>query len=278
MFFILTYLTLLNNIYTKMQIEFSKYQGTGNDFVLIDNRNNLISSNNTSLIEKLCHRRFGIGADGLMLLENENNYDFRMRYFNSDGREASMCGNGGRCIVAFAYHLGIIQDKTRFIAVDGEHEAKVEDSEGHIQISLKMVDVTEIEKKETTFYMNTGSPHYVQFIANHNEFDTYSNGKAIRYNHRFAKEGTNVNFVSFHNKDIQVSTYERGVEDETYSCGTGVVASAISAGFLKNTNRFNIITKGGKLAVCFNKIDNQNINNIWLMGPAAHIFSGSLTI
>lgn len=278
MFFILTYLTLLNNIYTKMQIEFSKYQGTGNDFVLIDNRNNLISPDNTSLIEELCHRRFGIGADGLMLLENEHNYDFRMRYFNSDGKEASMCGNGGRCIVAFAYHLGIIQDRTKFIAVDGEHEAKVEDNEGHIKVNLKMVNVSGIEKNETTFYMNTGSPHYVQFIDDHNEFDTYSNGKAIRYNKRFAKEGTNVNFVSFNNNDLQVSTYERGVEDETYSCGTGVVASAISAGFLKNKNRFNINTKGGKLSVSFNKIDNQNINNIWLMGPATHVFSGSLTV
>ncbi|MPQ47665.1 diaminopimelate epimerase [Marinifilum sp. N1E240] len=261
-----------------MQIEFSKYQGTGNDFVLIDNRNGIISPDNIKLIEQLCHRRFGIGADGLMLLEDAKGYDFRMRYFNSDGKEASMCGNGGRCIVAFAYHLGIIKNETTFIAVDGEHEAKVEDKNNFVQISLKMINVSGIEKIGDSFFMNTGSPHFVQFIQNHDDFDTYSNGKAIRYNDRFAAEGTNVNFVSFKNNEIQVSTYERGVEDETYSCGTGVVASAISAGAIKNSNSFKINTKGGKLAVHFNKIDSQNINDIWLIGPATKVFSGSLNI
>jgi len=261
-----------------MQIEFSKYQGTGNDFVLIDNRNGIISPDNIKLIEQLCHRRFGIGADGLMLLEDAKGYDFRMRYFNSDGKEASMCGNGGRCIVAFAYHLGIIKNETTFIAVDGEHEAKVEDKNDFVQISLKMINVSGIEKIGDSFFMNTGSPHFVKFIQNHDDFDTYSNGKAIRYNDRFATDGTNVNFVSFKNNEIQVSTYERGVEDETYSCGTGVVASAISAGAIKNSNSFKINTKGGKLAVHFNKIDSQNINDIWLIGPATKVFSGSLNI
>ncbi|MCT4602325.1 MAG: diaminopimelate epimerase [Marinifilum sp.] len=261
-----------------MQINFSKYQGTGNDFVLIDNRNNIILPNHKELIAQLCHRRFGIGADGLMLLENAEGYDFRMRYFNSDGGEASMCGNGGRCIVAFAYHLGIIKDKTLFIAVDGEHEALVNDKGNHIQVSLKMIDVSGIEKGGNHYYMNTGSPHYVEFIDSHDNFDTYTNGKAIRYNERFAQEGTNVNFVSFHNEEIQVSTYERGVEDETYSCGTGVVASAIGSGFETNKEHFKIATKGGNLEVKFKQIDSQNISNVWLIGPATKVFSGTVNI
>ncbi|WP_421920151.1 diaminopimelate epimerase [Marinifilum sp.] len=261
-----------------MQIEFYKYQGTGNDFVLIDNRTNIISANNSKIIKHLCHRKFGIGSDGLMLLENAEGYDFRMRYFNSDGGEASMCGNGGRCIVAFAYHLGIINKKARFIAVDGEHEALVKD-EGHfVQVSLKMIDVSGIEKEDHHYYMNTGSPHFIEFIESHENFDTFSRGKAIRYNDRFAKEGTNVNFVSFNNDGIQVSTYERGVENETYSCGTGVVASAISSGLKKSKNYFKILTKGGCLEVKFEIINSQNITNIWLIGPATRVFSGVTSI
>jgi diaminopimelate epimerase len=261
-----------------MQIEFWKYQGTGNDFVLIDNRNNIVSPDNKELIENLCHRRFGIGADGLMLLENAEGYDFRMRYFNSDGGEASMCGNGGRCIVAFAYHLGIISDRTLFIAVDGEHEALVEDEGSFVKVSLKMIDISGIEHEDNHYYMDTGSPHYVEFIDSHENFDTFSRGKAIRYNDRFAKEGTNVNFVSYNKNGIQVSTYERGVENETYSCGTGVVASAISSGFEKGKEHFNIVTKGGNLEVRFEKIDTQNIKNVWLIGPATKVFSGTLNI
>ena len=261
-----------------MQVTFSKYQGTGNDFVIIDNRDNIISPEDRVLIEKLCDRRFGIGADGLMLLEEEEGYDFRMRYFNSDGKEASMCGNGGRCIVAFAYHLGVIKDKTNFIAVDGEHEAEVREEVNSLQVSLKMIDVAGIEKGEDYFYLNTGSPHFVKFIAQHDSFDTFSEGKKIRYNDRFSEEGTNVNFVSFQDDGITVSTYERGVENETYSCGTGVVASAISASFKINNNHFKIKTKGGNLQVSFNKINLDNIEDVWLTGPATHVFNGSLNV
>ncbi|WP_372751975.1 diaminopimelate epimerase [Labilibaculum sp.] len=257
-----------------MKLEFSKYQGTGNDFVLIDNRKGHFNSNNISLIEKLCDRRFGIGADGLMLLENAENYDFRMRYYNSDGKEGSMCGNGGRCIVAFAYHLGVVSQQAKFIAIDGEHEAKIEENTDGIQVSLKMIDVDAVEQGEDFFYLNTGSPHFVRFIPEHKNFDTYAEGKKIRYNNRFAKEGTNVNFVSFQDQKLNVSTYERGVEDETYSCGTGVVASAISASFLRDKNRFKITTKGGKLEVFFTKVNAQQITNIWLIGPATHVFDG----
>ncbi|MDQ1771990.1 diaminopimelate epimerase [Labilibaculum sp. A4] len=260
-----------------MKVEFSKYQGTGNDFVLIDNRNGRIAPDDFSLIEKLCDRRFGIGGDGLMLLENADGFDFRMRYYNSDGKEGSMCGNGGRCIVAFAYHLGLVSEKTKFIAVDGEHEAKITNTEDGIQVSLKMIDVLDIEMGDDFYFLNTGSPHFVRFISNHENFDTFAEGKKIRYNNRFAEKGTNVNFVSFQGQNITVSTYERGVEDETYSCGTGVVASAISAGFKTGSNKFIIKTKGGFLEVHFRKISNKQIEDIWLTGPATHVFNGTLT-
>jgi diaminopimelate epimerase len=261
-----------------MRVEFSKYQGTGNDFVLIDNRNGLIACDNFTLFEKLCDRRFGIGGDGLMLLENEKGFDFRMRYYNSDGKEGSMCGNGGRCIVAFAYDLGLISDTAKFIAVDGEHEAKIIKTDHEIQVSLKMIDVLNIELGDDFYFLNTGSPHFVRFISNHENFDTFTEGKKIRYNNRFAEKGTNVNFVSFQDYDITVSTYERGVEDETYSCGTGVVASAISASFKTNCNQFKIKTKGGDLEVHFKKINDQQIEDIWLIGPAMHVFNGTLKI
>lgn len=261
-----------------MKLEFSKYQGTGNDFILIDNRNGIIAPDNYSLIEQLCDRRFGIGGDGLMLLENAEGYDFRMRYYNSDGKEGSMCGNGGRCIIAFAYHLGVITKQAKFIAVDGEHLAKVDKMENEIQVSLKMIDVLDIELGDDFYFLDTGSPHFVQFISNHENFDTFTEGKKIRYNSRFAEEGTNVNFVSLQGQDITVSTYERGVEDETYSCGTGVVASAISSGFKINSNQFKIKTKGGNLEVHFNKINNNQIKDIWLIGPATYVFNGTIMI
>ncbi len=261
-----------------MNITFSKYQGTGNDFILIDNREQIISPNNFSLFEQVCNRRFGIGADGLMLLENADGYDFRMRYYNSDGKEGSMCGNGGRCIVGFAHQLGIVTDKAKFIAVDGEHDAEVHQNKEELRVSLKMIDVATIEFGKDFFFLDTGSPHLVKFIAEHEQFDTYTKGKEIRYNNRFKEIGTNVNFVSLHEDHIQVSTYERGVEDETYSCGTGVVASAISSSFKTNNNHFKIKTKGGNLEVHFEKNDEQSIKNIWLIGPATHVFNGNLEI
>ncbi len=261
-----------------MQICFSKYQGTGNDFILIDNRDESFPKENISLVEKLCNRRFGIGSDGLMLLENEEGYDFKMRYFNSDGREGSMCGNGGRCIVAFAYHLNIIKDKTHFIAVDGEHFANISFKDDRLIVSLEMQNVSEIENGEGFYYLDTGSPHYTKFIGSHQNFDTFSEGKAIRYNQRFKELGTNVNFISGDNNQIQVSTYERGVEDETYSCGTGVVASCISAKkqFKTKSNHFYVKTLGGDLEVYFNHKGEDKFENIWLKGPATFVFNGKL--
>lgn len=259
-----------------MKLIFYKYHGTGNDFILIDNRDKIVSPTNTGFIADICHRRFGVGADGLMLLENAKGYDFRMRYFNADGKEGSMCGNGGRCIVAFANFLGIVTSNAKFIAIDGEHEATINNNKEQLIIGLKMTDVTSIENNNKQFFLDTGSPHFVQFIDSHHNFDTYTEGKKIRYNERFKAVGTNVNFVSFNNNKIQVSTYERGVEDETYSCGTGTVASAICAGLINQQNNFNIITKGGELNVTFNKTNNNHITNIWLTGSAVQVFKGEI--
>ena len=257
-------------------IPFFKYQGTGNDFVMVDQREKkYIHKKDTSLINKICDRRFGIGADCLILLENYKGYDFRMVYFNADGRESSMCGNGGRCIVAFANHLGIVKSKCHFLAIDGPHEALIKKDNW---IELKMSDVKDIEIGEDYFLMNTGSPHYVVFVEDIDDINVFENGRAIRYSSRFKKEGVNVNFVERTKDNIIVTTYERGVEDETLSCGTGVTAAAI-ANFLKNPNRRKkqntpIKSKGGNLAVRFELNREKEASNIWLCGKAERVFNG----
>ena len=209
------------------QIPFYKYQGAGNDFILIDQReHHYLKQDQEAIIQKLCDRRFGIGADGLMLLEKADGYDFRMVYFNADGREGSMCGNGGRCIVAFAHFLGLVNQACTFIAVDGPHEAIVKSPN---YIELKMQDVKHIEVGEDHFVLDTGSPHYIQFVSDIDQVDVVNAGKAIRYNNRFAEKGINVNFVDVHTEQsLRIATYERGVEDETLACGTGVTAAAIA--------------------------------------------------
>ncbi|RFS14481.1 diaminopimelate epimerase [Emticicia sp. C21] len=249
---------------------FYKYQGTGNDFVMIDNRDGQFPVSQT-YIEHLCHRRFGIGADGLILLQNDPDYDFRMVYFNADGREGSMCGNGGRCTVRFAEDLGIFNGSTTFIAVDGEHEASASTE----VISLKMGEVHSLEQNTDYDFMNTGSPHYVQYVSDIKNFDVFNEGKKVRYSDEWVKRGgTNVNFVEvLDNETIYVRTYERGVEDETYSCGTGVTASALSA-YLKHglQSPVKIITNGGNLQVSFDK----DFQNVYLIGPAVKVFDGKL--
>lgn len=260
-----------------MQIEFFKYQGTGNDFILIDNRNMELSLS-AEQIAFLCHRRFGIGADGLMLLELEPGFDFKMVYFNSDGKESSMCGNGGRCITAFAGKLGLVNGKCRFLAVDGPHDATLLENG---TVSLKMQDVREIEENENFFYLNTGSPHYVQKVFDVENFDVFNEGKKIRYNDRFNAEGTNVNFIEKQDDVLFVRTYERGVEDETYSCGTGVTAAALVAaitGISTGKNSCKIKTLGGDLEVKFDKVLEKNFYNIWLEGPAEFVFRGQIDI
>jgi diaminopimelate epimerase len=260
-----------------MQLNFYKYQGTGNDFILIDNRNKAVSLT-TEQINFLCHRRFGIGADGLMLLELEPGFDFKMVYFNSDGRQSSMCGNGGRCITAFASFLGIIEQKGRFLAIDGPHEAQILDNGN---ISLKMADVKDVEINSDHYYLNTGSPHYVKTVTGIETFDVVSEGKKIRYNERFKEEGTNVNFIEKKDDHIFVRTYERGVEDETYSCGTGVTAAALVAGLegmLSTKNNCRVKTLGGDLEVKFEKVLDRNFYNIWLQGPALQVFYGTIKL
>lgn len=260
------------------KIPFFKYQGAGNDFILIDNRtNNYLNRKDTQTINHLCDRRFGIGADGLILLNEKEGYDFEMVYFNADGRESSMCGNGGRCIVAFAAFLGIIEDRCSFLAIDGPHDGVLR-ADGWV--NLKMKNVEQVEVGEGYYFMDTGSPHYVRFQKSLDEFDTVKEGKAIRYSSRFKEEGTNVNFVEVLTNGIAVATYERGVEDETLACGTGVTACALAYSLQypqKGETSIPIQAKGGKLEVRFSKKD-ASFSNIWLCGPAEQVFKGEIEL
>nr|WP_314474687.1 diaminopimelate epimerase [uncultured Capnocytophaga sp.] len=256
-------------------MNFYKYQGTGNDFVMIDNREENFPKNNKILIAQLCHRRFGIGADGLILLENDPQYDFRMVYYNSDGRESTMCGNGGRCVVAFAKQLGIIEHKTLFIAVDGEHRATIE---GDNYVRLQMKNVTEVEEHKGYVFLNTGSPHHVQWVKEVDTVDVKDEGATIRYGKLYATQGgSNVNFVSKGENGFKVRTYERGVEDETYSCGTGVTAVAIALYHTKQTENQSITlhTRGGDLQVSFDRVG-EGYENIYLSGSAQFVFEGTI--
>ena len=255
-----------------MKFTFYKYQGTGNDFVMIDNRLQHFNKNNTKLVEHLCNRRFGIGADGLILLENHPERDFKMVYYNADGNESTMCGNGGRCIVAFAKQLGIIENKTSFEAIDGLHHAIVEND----VIKLQMQDVLSVETHKQHVFLNTGSPHHVQMEAHLNELSIKEMGSKIRYGQPYNEAGTNVNFVSKLSDDtFRVRTYERGVEDETLSCGTGVTAVALGMFEIGQTKSNLVIleTEGGQLQVSFEK-NNNMYRDIWLTGPAIKVFKG----
>lgn len=257
-----------------MAQQFYKYQGTGNDFVFLDNRQHAFSKNNTKLIAQLCDRRFGIGADGLILLENDDTTDFKMVYFNADGNESSMCGNGGRCIVAFAKFLKIITEKTTFLAIDGVHEAIITSG----GIALKMQDVSNIENTPNYTFLNTGSPHHVTFVEDIRSINVKKEGAKIRYGTPYNEAGTNVNFVTQINEDtFTVRTYERGVEDETLSCGTGVTAVALAMHNRHKTKATDITlkTEGGPLQVSFTK-ENDGYSNIWLKGPAQQVFKGEI--
>ena len=259
-----------------MELHFYKYQGTGNDFVMIDNRLEIFPKS-TELIKKLCDRRFGIGGDGLILLEKDPDTDFKMVYYNSDGNESSMCGNGGRCIVAFAKKLGILETETTFVAVDGLHFATI-DNNGIV--SLQMKDVSEVVVQEKYVFMNTGSPHHVELVSALQNFPVKTTGAQIRYSDLYGNAGSNVNFVEQINPDtFAVRTYERGVEDETLSCGTGVTAVAIAM-FVKgktSNNTVNLNVEGGSLQVNFN-VKNQDFTDVFLIGPATLVFSGTLAI
>lgn len=259
-----------------MQLDFFKYQGTGNDFIVIDNRNNQVNLSQEQ-IAYLCHRRFGIGADGLMLLNLQEGFDFEMKYYNSDGAPGSMCGNGGRCLTQFAQDCGIIKSNFSFIASDGIHEANIEKAGW---VKLKMSDVQSIQEQGGDFILNTGSPHYIKEVNHLNDLDVFLEGQKIRYNIQFKKEGINVNFVELQpTGKLMVRTYERGVEDETYSCGTGVTAAALcNKNAVIGFNTIPIITKGGELSVEFEKKDNQHYQNVWLCGPATFVFKGTIIL
>jgi diaminopimelate epimerase len=260
-----------------MKIEFFKYQGTGNDFILLDNRERFYDNITTREVNFLCHRRFGIGADGLMMLNEKTGFDFEMKYFNSDGKTSSMCGNGGRCMLKFASMLGLKKSKYIFSAVDGVHEGEI-DLNGEVR--LKMKDVSGVVFSYTHYTLNTGSPHYVKNVPDVQHLDVVKEGREIRNSKEFAEEGINVNFVEVIDDDtIYVRTYERGVEDETLSCGTGVTASAlISAHNDNGFNRVEVKTKGGELSVEFEKISDKAFTNIWLCGPAEFVFKGEVNI
>lgn len=261
----------------QMKIQFYKYQGTGNDFVMIDNRQLTFPKNDTNLINTLCDRRFGIGADGLILLENDESTDFRMVYYNSDGNESSMCGNGGRCLVAFARQLGVIDNQATFIATDGLHHATI-DEKGIV--SLQMKDVDTVEEHSNHVFLNTGSPHHVELVDDLKIFDVKNEGARIRYSELYGKSGSNVNFVSqLGNDRFAVRTYERGVEDETLSCGTGVTAVAIAmkATGKTDSSAITLDVEGGQLEVSFRE-KNGFYTDVFLKGPATFVFNGEINL
>lgn len=260
--------------FIQMEFTFYKYQGTGNDFVMIDNRNGFFPKDNIALVEKLCDRRFGIGADGLILLENDTDSDFRMVYYNSDGNPSSMCGNGGRCIVSFAKNLGIIQKETTFTAADGLHHATIFDN-GIVSLQMKDVDTVDITAEYV--FLDTGSPHHVQMEDDLGHLDVKTLGAKIRYSDMYGKAGSNVNFVHQENEDtFSLRTYERGVEDETLSCGTGATAVAIAMKAIGKTNAesVNLNVEGGKLTVTFHETDGK-FTEVFLKGPAQFVYKGT---
>jgi len=264
-----------------MQIHFYKYQGAGNDFIMIDNRDQKFPGG-VNLINHLCDRKFGIGADGLILLQNHDGFDFEMVYFNADGNLASMCGNGGRCTAAFAKQLGIGTGNYDFLAVDGPHKAFFTGE----KVSLQMKNVDNVSVRDSAFVLDTGSPHFVQFMDQIAELNVFQRGKEIRYNDEFKDKGINVNFVSADpdlTDHIRIRTYERGVEDETLACGTGVVASALAWFYqskenksIPQTRKIYVTAMGGELEVDFDYSPETLYSNIWLSGPAEMVFEGKL--
>ncbi|HEY9117485.1 MAG TPA: diaminopimelate epimerase [Roseivirga sp.] len=254
-------------------ISFYKYQGTGNDFVMIDNRENVFDKNDIKLVTKLCDRKFGIGADGVILIEQSITSDFEMVYYNPDGSQ-SLCGNGSRCAVMFARFLGLIKDETNFMAIDGEHYAKIEGENVH----LKMHDVETYEVINNDFLIDTGSPHYIQFVENTEAIDPITEGRKIRYSDRFKEKGVNVNFLEkVDEENVKIRTYERGVENETLSCGTGCTAAALSMAIDNDISSVGLQAMGGNLRVDFQK-ENRRFTNIYLIGPAEQVFQGQIEI
>jgi diaminopimelate epimerase len=257
-------------------LTFSKYQGTGNDFIMMDDRDNQFDISDVARVARLCDRRFGIGADGLILIRRHREADFEMVYFNSDGKPASLCGNGSRCAVQYAHRLGIIGRQTNFQTSEGLLHAHIEQELVHI----RMPDVNGVEKLDDGYFLNTGSPHHICFVDQDIEsLDVYGKGRDIRYSDRYAKEGTNVNFVQLQGKQsLYVRTYERGVENETYSCGTGVTASALVFAMRSGESPVQIETLGGTLKISFKRVGDEIFTDIYLIGPAEEIFRGTIDL
>jgi len=256
-----------------MGINFYKYQGTGNDFVMIDNRSKIIP-HKTKLISQLCDRHFGIGADGMILIENHDDLDFEMIYFNADGSQ-SLCGNGSRCAMSFANFLGIVGDKAQFQTIDGVLKADIDGD----QIQVKMKDQGTPENHDSFCFLNNGSPHHMEFVRSVKDVNVFDKGRKVRYSEQYTPDGTNVNFIEIlSNNSIFVRTYERGVENETLSCGTGVVASALAASSKGLVSPISIKTKGGNLQVRFEKTKESTFENIWLIGPARQVYQGIIQI
>ena len=259
-----------------MWIPFYKFHGTGNDFIIINKIDHPNIELNESTIKQLCDRRFGVGADGLMFMLSSDKYDFEMQYYNSDGKEGSMCGNGGRCIVNFAKMQNIIGEDTTFLAYDGIHAAKIDKD----IVKLKMIDIKGLKKYNDGYFIDTGSPHFVCLYNNLKDIDIEKSGEKLRYDNRFEPKGTNVNFVEEKPQEIEFATYERGVERETLSCGTGAVATAIALKYAASVGKYstNLKTKGGKLKVHFVKSENNTYTDIWLEGEAKFVFDGKFEI
>jgi len=259
-------------------VNFYKYQGAGNDFIIIDNRDLQFPETNSHVIARLCNRKFGIGADGFMLLNSSESSDFEMVYYNADGNLGSMCGNGGRCIVAFARKLRIIDNSTNFMAVDGLHQASINESGNWV--SLKMQDVDRIDHVGDDYVLNTGSPHYVKFVTNLDKLNVAHEGALIRNGDAYQKEGINVNFASVEGDGNFVRTFERGVEDETLACGTGVTAVALAMAartHLQGDIETPISARGGDLVIRFHALGGQ-YSNIFLEGPAEFVFKGTIKL
>jgi len=258
-------------------MRFYKFQANGNDFILVDDRKGLFSAGRDE-IARFCNRHFGIGADGLILLKSSGVYDFDMLYFNSDGKPADMCGNGGRSIAALAYMKGVAGKEMLFSAADGVHEAKIENEivgKRIFDVSLKMQAVREVKTFADGWFLNTGVPHFVKFVSHVEEVDVPRLGREIRKDKRFAPNGTNVNFVGIAENGLFVRTYERGVEDETLSCGTGVTASALTAFFKTGKQVASIHARGGDFRVSYRKTT-DGFDDIWLRGPVERVFDGEL--
>ncbi|MCY7410111.1 MAG: diaminopimelate epimerase [Chitinophagales bacterium] len=257
-----------------MSVEFQKYHGAGNDFVMIDDRDAKFNFSKEQ-IAQICHRRYGIGAYGLILIRRKEGFDFEMLYYNADGGIGSMCGNGGRCAAMFAKKLGINKEEMNFNAFDGAHHALFVNNE---IIKLSMAAVSETENFQNDFILNTGSPHYIKFVDDVNSIDVVREGKKIRYSEKFIAEGINVNFVTIKHDVIEMRTYERGVEDETLSCGTGTVAVAIATSVKLNNKtekqQFNLKAPGGNLKVYFSRKEDC-FKDVWLEGSVEHVYSGN---